>query len=440
MPLGRHYLTLRDSDGNALEGASVTVRDFATEALRDLFADIDGAEPLDNPVLSDADGRVTFFTEYGKVNLICSAPGRARTLRGVVVSGANITVATPGSLAGLYIGSSYPPMVALQHPDYDVELPSMSLDGEFVSIWEQEAVNGMAFSPDGTQLLVAMSGYNDESFAVFDTTTWETVPGLPFATSYSAYAAAWSADGSMAAVVQGDRMYLMDTSDWSEIALDGNAPGSGSFFGCSFSPDGSILAAITSSNNPSVRPLLLLWDTATGDVIPGPDTADQPGPFAGNQLAFSLDGSKLYFPGVDGVSIYDTTTWERIDLIEIAAGVSAVAISPNGLWMAVCLWDYPGLIIYDLSDMSEIEFSTIDGDPPYGYALAFSPDSARLAYAADFWEKPDSSYRQFAVWQTSDWTMLPDPPTAALTTAAYGVDFSPNNGAWCIAWHPTVED
>ncbi|WP_371346101.1 hypothetical protein [Ancylobacter sp. IITR112] len=67
MTLYRWQATITDEAGNVMPGAQVTVRNEATGLLASLFADKEGAEPLDNPftIDPDGDGGVAFYVAAG---------------------------------------------------------------------------------------------------------------------------------------------------------------------------------------------------------------------------------------------------------------------------------------------------------------------------------------------------------------------------------------
>lgn len=65
----------QDTDGNALNGASVSVREghiSGVGPLADIFSDEDGATPLSNPATTTASGTLRFYVQSGKYNLNAS--------------------------------------------------------------------------------------------------------------------------------------------------------------------------------------------------------------------------------------------------------------------------------------------------------------------------------------------------------------------------------
>ena len=140
---------------------------------------------------------------------------------------------------------------------------------------------GAAFSPDGDLLAVAHSGGN--KLTVLDTSDWSVVSGTP-TLSGTGGGAAFSPDGDLLAVAHfgGNNLTILDTSDWS--VLSGTPTLSDAGRGAAFSPDGDLLAvAHVGGNN------LTILDTSDWSVVSGTPTLSG----TGRGAAFSPDGDLL---------------------------------------------------------------------------------------------------------------------------------------------------
>lgn len=98
MALARWQNTIQDEAGNAVSGATVTVRrELTGAALVPLYSDRDGLTPIANPVSSDTDGYVGFHVAGGAYRIDVAANGDTKTWRYVGIGlGAERDTIDPG--------------------------------------------------------------------------------------------------------------------------------------------------------------------------------------------------------------------------------------------------------------------------------------------------------------------------------------------------------
>jgi len=212
----------------------------------------------------------------------------------------------------------------------------MSMLEIFSSIGEGESVRSLAFTPDDTVL--AAAGGNTEDFAIH---VWDVANGEPIGT------------------------------------LGGHT---GIVWDLAFSPDGEMLASVSSDGTAQIR------DWRNGDIL---KTLNFPGEVA--SVSFSPDGRRLAVGGVDeaqmqtaAVWIFSVDSWEPLIKIPERLNIGAMAYSPNGRLLVgggtsrdVQVWrTSDGTSIFTLSHAHPIT------------DVAISPDSstaatATCAYAVD---------------------------------------------------------
>lgn len=155
----------------------------------------------------------------------------------------------------------------------------------FKSLDVPESVRSLAFTPDGSTL--AAAGGNTEDFAI----------------------------------------HLWDVASGQEIGTLGGH--GGIVWNVAFSPDGQMLASVSSDGTAKI------WDWRNGDLLKTLDFPDQVG-----SVSFSPDGQALAVGGLDDLQslkaaiwIFSTSSWQPLLKIPEYVNITAMAYSPNGRWL-----------------------------------------------------------------------------------------------------------
>ena len=171
-----------------------------------------------------------------------------------------------------------------------------------------------------------------------------------------------------------------------------------SLYELAFSPDGSILAGVDTSNN------IIFWDVEDGEEL---------GRMTGHtsriyELAFSPDGSLL----ATGSSDYTLRLWDMAEMSELAtlqetdvrSTVFSVAFSPDGAFVAAGQSD-DKIRIWDIAELEIV--NTAEGHDNSVNAVAFSPDGSLLASSSNdltvrLWNAEDVDELAVTVGHTSN--------------------------------------
>jgi WD40 repeat protein/DNA-binding SARP family transcriptional activator len=227
------------------------------------------------------------------------------------------------------------------------------------------SVIAVAFSPDGKLLA---TGGNDHLVVLHDPRTGATV-GSPLSIDSEVYSLAFSPDSSRLAVgAQGQTAVVFDV----RTGLQAGSLNAGNTPAVAFSPDGSRL--VTSSG------AAIVWDAATFTAIGTPMAEG-----ASQGVAFRSDGHEFAVAALGRVTLWDpdgdALFTRRIPGTSRFGG----RYSPNGKVLAVP--DENAVTLYDARTLQAL------GPPlpapgrtpltlgPTATAIAFSPDSTRLAVA-----------------------------------------------------------
>ncbi|UCG32709.1 MAG: protein kinase [Phycisphaerales bacterium] len=219
----------------------------------------------------------------------------------------------------------------------------------------------IALSPDGT--LLASTAWRHR-IRIWDTRTGREFPG-PTADEFDVEMLAFSPDGRWLAGGSRGRSLVQawsTTTGAVERVFTGDDQLGGSI---AFSPDGNLLAAGVRNGE------IYVWDTATCarlHVLRGHQGAE-------TVVAWAPRGDRLASGSYDTtVRLWDARTgFELMTCKGHTEKVQRVAFSPTGRHIASTSWDNT-LRIWDAETGGLVR--TLDG---HGWALAFSPDGARVA-------------------------------------------------------------
>lgn len=243
-----------------------------------------------------------------------------------------------------------------------------------VRVSHDDAVYGIAFSPDG-RTLVTGSG---RSVAL-----WRTADGRRLRVIHTGSvvnAVAVSPDGSLLAVATGASVteYGMQNG---KVQRDLD-PHAGPVMTVAFTVNGRMLAAGT-AGDASAAATAAIWDPHSGDllkVISAPNEL-----FAINALAFSPDGDTLASggtssAGTDGsLILWNAHPAPGFRILRVPTGaVHGVAVSPDGTYLAAT-GTAQEIVVWNTRTGTKMTLP-LGAD---GEAVAFSPDGRTLAAASD---------------------------------------------------------
>ncbi|KAI0435534.1 WD40-repeat-containing domain protein [Xylaria telfairii] len=263
-----------------------------------------------------------------------------------------------------------------------------SVSGGGVQIWDpltgeilhrlndhKGTVTHVVFSPNGKQLV---SGASDGTIRF-----WDPVIGTMLRevhTDSDVNGLAFSPDGSQLASCSDITVGLWDVATGiMRQKLEGHTE---RVYAVAFSPDGSRLAS--GSYDHTVR----LWDTTT-EAVP---LAKVDSSHGAEQVVFSPDGSKLVSISKGGtIQVWSPATGACLhSMVDDECYCTVVAFSPDGNWLASGSSRYGTILLWDLATGAQLKRLDDPSRPdrlPFPAAsgwLAVSPDGSQLASGSSF--------------------------------------------------------
>jgi RNA polymerase sigma factor (sigma-70 family) len=236
-----------------------------------------------------------------------------------------------------------------------------------VRIKEPTTVYNPRLSADGKRLAVA----HRNEIRLYDTTTAETVQGIPFK-NVAVWSIAFAPDGKTIAFNDlSDTIYLHNT-DTGKLVGELKRLGDTKLH-LVFSPDGRFLASLPQSRPDRQKGEASIWNLRDGKEI---HRWTNPFPMA-MSAAFSPNGKRVAIGGARwGLALWDVETGKEVRRLSPHGGVARIAFSPDGKTLATAS---PGGAIR-LWDAATGELLPASADPDVQSIdfLRFSADGKRL--------------------------------------------------------------
>jgi WD40 repeat protein len=236
------------------------------------------------------------------------------------------------------------------------------------------AVNAVAWSPNNLLLATA---HQSNGFAVYNTSTWTTITGIPSLGSVSGRSLAFSPDGTKLAVGYSVAPFftVYNTSDWSVVSGTPVMPFQARSL--AFSPNGSFLALALDGS-----PGLTVLNTSDWSVVPNTMTTTAPR-FG---VTWAPDGTRLVLGGGTAsstqIQVVNTSTWSLVlGFSGLGGAVNSVQYSPDGTLVAASVEG----TVAGAKGFKLLKTSNWTTDPRSldlggsGRSVSFSPDGSRLA-------------------------------------------------------------
>ena len=244
------------------------------------------------------------------------------------------------------------------------------------------AVNAVAFSPDGTQIVCGSGDYKDNVDAVGtvvirDLGTGEIVferSDLPGGVR----SVAFSPDGRFIAVGFGPRLGVWDWATGTERFPVRIEPDVRAVQDLEFSPDGTTILVGFGAFNTTEGGHARLLDASTGAAIGAPSVRLEP--YDTHHVAFRSGGRQVVLSAHDRVEVHARDALDRPPLQSVRPhepefGIVDMALSPDGQLVATVSADRTAR----LTDLETGETRpALEGHEGFVRAVAFSPDGRRL--------------------------------------------------------------
>ncbi|HEY1786240.1 MAG TPA: hypothetical protein VGG30_11850 [Pirellulales bacterium] len=238
-----------------------------------------------------------------------------------------------------------------------------------------QAVERLAFSPDGSLLASAGGDSNDGTVTLWDPSTGK-IAGTLAGHARDVRALAFTHDGKTLATGGGDRsirLWNVATRQQTGVLQESRAVGdpkgeTAAILAVAYSPDGNSVATASEDGQVSVFGL-----APAGPVRSWPAHAD-----AAAAIAYSPDGLTLASGGYDKViKLWNAATGEQIRTLAGHTGwVVSLAFSPDGQTLASGSYDR-SIRLWNVADGQELR--TLAGHTAAVRTLAFSPSGKLLA-------------------------------------------------------------
>jgi Tol biopolymer transport system component len=236
------------------------------------------------------------------------------------------------SPAVLYAASPDGKTLAFSEDNYQISLVDASTSQETGMISSSAWIGTLDFSRDGNNLLT--TSMDEILVTLWNTASGEELQTLDgFETAAPVYSAKFGEDGKHIIWISRGTVQLSD------IATQAIGPSMGheDFVGSvALSPDGKQLATTAAGTiNGEFQPAIFLWNPESGEVSAMLSNSD-----AFSVVAFSPDSSLLAAVSGSTLSLWDMTSLQQIAVItNDGEGISSLAFAPNGTAIATASLD-----------------------------------------------------------------------------------------------------
>lgn len=272
-----------------------------------------------------------------------------------------------GSVSGVTWSPDGRMLASICHNN-SIKIFSATSGDELISFGEgTNAINSIAWRPDGTQLAAAKGG-SDNTIRIYDVANGKEILTIRGHTN-KVRLVVWSSDGRRLASASDDgtiRVWNADSvKELYSFAASANCLG--------MSPDGSRLASASGSYNDTLR----IWDMDSGRELTGTRLERL------YAIAWSPDSSRLACAGSAGYAVFilDARTGQQVGRLNGHGGnIDSVAWSPDGKQLASASRDWT-VRIWDVAGSRQI--AVIRGHAGNVKSISWSPDGTRIASAGN---------------------------------------------------------
>ena len=222
------------------------------------------------------------------------------------------------------------------------------------------------FSPDGHTLAATSSS----SIDLWNIDDLEGQPTSLTGHTETVWTLAFSTDGRLLASGSSDdtiRIWDINTNE-TLITLSGHTDDVKSV---AFSPDDKYLAS--GSDDDTIR----IWTVETGELIH--TFKNNPADYRSSEVIFSNDGKTIITVSIDGIQLWDTSTYQLITTISDERYLEGIAISPDDKFIASST-SYDEIMVWDA--VTDELVQTFGGHTENVTSVAFSPDGTLIASGA----------------------------------------------------------